>query len=59
MLRFIAQTGESMGIKRRAGPGVADVGTGESLVCLGRWDGVRSCSAPGEDRFEDMVIYRE
>ena len=56
---FSAQMDESTGIKRRAGPGVADVGTGESLVCLERWDGVRSCSAPGEGSFEDITVCRE
>jgi len=39
---FSAQTAQSAGNERRAGPGVADVGTGESLAFLGRWDGVQS-----------------
>ena len=56
MLRFTAQTGESTGIKHRAGPGVADVGAGESLACLERWGSVLSSSAQGEGRFEDIAV---
>ena len=50
---------ESTGIKRRAGPEVADVGTGKRLDYLQRWDGVRSCSAPCEGSFEDITVCRE
>ena len=38
---------------------MADVGTGESLVYLERWDGVRSCSASGEGSFEDITVFKE
>ena len=52
---FSAQTEDSMGNKRRVGPGVTDAGPGESLANLERRDGVQRCPAPGEGRFEGIA----
>ena len=47
--------GESTGNERRAGPGLTDVGIGESRALTERGDGVRRLSAPREGRFEDIT----